>query len=133
LSELISPGTIKTLKCFIWHTWATMECALVKKKLKIYEKAYLPSSRDLKSQKWLFDLFFDWDRLLQKKFSHYIPCSQSSLSSRKSWNIYAFSMEKNDFYFRIYTNFKGQLWPKRCVLVVKELVTFKLGTKYLKS
>ena len=34
----------------------------------------------------------------KKYFLHYKPCPMTSLSSRKSWDIYAFSNEKIDFY-----------------------------------
>jgi hypothetical protein len=53
------------------------------------------------SQKWFFDLF----SIVQSKkyFLHYKPCPITSLSSRKSWKIFALPIEKIEiFHFRIY-------------------------------
>ena len=40
---------------------------------------------------------------------HYKPCPLTSLPSRKSWDIFAFSSEKIDFFIFAYTNFRVHL------------------------
>jgi hypothetical protein len=44
-----------------------------------------------------FGLIFDREELLKKDVVHYKPCPMTSLSSRKSWDIFALSIEKIDF------------------------------------
>jgi hypothetical protein len=39
--------------------------------------------------KGYFDLFFDREEQFQNNFLHYKPCPLTSLSSRKSWEIFA--------------------------------------------
>ena len=56
-----------------------------------------------------FDLFFDREELLKKGVLHYKPCPLTSLSSRKNWDIFAFSSEKIDFFIFACTNFRGHL------------------------
>ena len=48
-------------------------------------------------------------RATQKSALHYKPCPLTSLSSRKSWDIFAFSSEKIDFLIFAYSNFRGHL------------------------
>ena len=64
----------------------------------------------LQSQKWFFDLFFDRKGQSKKGVLHYKPCPLTSLSSRKSWDIFTFSREKIDFFIFAYTNFRVYLW-----------------------
>jgi hypothetical protein len=49
------------------------------------------------SQRWFFGLFFDRGELLKRYVVHYKPCPMTSLSSRKSWEIFALPIEKIDF------------------------------------
>ena len=60
-------------------------------------------------QKRLFDLFLEREELLKKYVLRFKPCLLTSLSSRKWWGIYEFSIEKNDFLIFVYTNFKDNL------------------------
>ena len=60
-----------------------------------------------KVEKWFFDLFFEREMQYKKYFLHYKPCLLTSLSSRKSWDIFAFSSEKIEFFIFAYTNFMG--------------------------
>ena len=62
----------------------------------------LGASKD-KSDFWLF---FNREELLKKGVLHYKPCQLTSLSSRKSWDIFAVSSEKIDFFIFDYTNFR---------------------------
>ena len=80
------------------------------KKFKIWENSYLLGSRGLQSQKWFFDLFFDRKGRSKKGVPHYKPCPLTSLSSGKSWDILALSIEKIDFFIFSYTNFRVYLW-----------------------
>ena len=43
-------------------------------------------------------IFFVGGGLLENFFLHYKPCQLTSLSNRKSWEIYAFPIEKIDFF-----------------------------------
>jgi hypothetical protein len=52
-----------------------------------------------------FRPFFDREELLKKGVLHYKPCPLTSLSSRKNWEIFAFSSEKIDFLNFALTNF----------------------------
>jgi hypothetical protein len=49
--------------------------------------------------KGYFDLFFDREELLKKGVLHYKPCPLKSFLSRKSWEIFALSIEKIEFLF----------------------------------
>ena len=49
--------------------------------------------------KGYFDFFFDRERQSTKNLLHYKPCPLKSLSGRKSWEIFALSIEKINFYF----------------------------------
>ena len=52
---------------------------------------------------------FDRDEQSKKNFLHYKPCSLTSLSSRKSWEIFALSIEKIEFLFFWYSCKKSYL------------------------
>ncbi len=64
----------------------------------------------LKSQKCFFDLFFGREEQSEKYFLHYKPCPMTSLSSRKSWDIFALSIKKIDFFVFSYFNLRVYLW-----------------------
>ena len=59
--------------------------------------------------KLTFRPIFRQRRAIQKNFLHYKPCLLTSLSSGKSWEIFALSIEKIDFFIFEYTNFSGNL------------------------
>ncbi len=56
-----------------------------------------------------FGLFFDREEPSKKKFLHYKPCPLPSLSSRKSWEIFASAIEKIEFLFFWYFSKKWHL------------------------
>ena len=99
----------------------------------------------LQSQKYFFALFLDREQQSKKYFLHYKPCPMTSLSSRKSWDILALSIEKIDFFIfsyfnlRVYTN--GVISDQETVIFfefsIVELTIlrshfFYLGLDYLK-
>jgi hypothetical protein len=63
----------------------------------------------LQSQKCFFGLFFDREEQSKKDFLHYKPCPMTSLSSRKSWDLFALSIEKIDFFIFSYFNLRVYL------------------------
>jgi hypothetical protein len=65
-----------------------------------------------------------------KDVLHYKPCLLTSLSSRKSWEIFAIPIEKIDFLIFAYTNFRGHL-KKYIFLKLEPKISF--GNATLKS
>ena len=59
--------------------------------------------------KGYFGLFFDREEPSKKNFLHYKPCPLPSLSSRKSWEIFASAIEKIEFLFFWYFSKKWYL------------------------
>ena len=53
--------------------------------------------------------FFDREEQSKKYFLHYKPCLMTSLSSRKSWDIFTLSIEKIDFLIFSYFNLRAHL------------------------
>jgi hypothetical protein len=82
---------------------------IVKKNLKFAKRHIywvLGASKDKND----FMTYFSIEKSYSKNgVVHYKPCPLTSLSSRKSWDLFAFSSEKIDFFIFAYTNFQGHL------------------------